>query len=142
MAKKHKIKAGGKAIGKGLMSAAGFLAKRSAVYGVGAQIVEEYLEEHWDYAKEHWYAAPLATLALAASNAVIKNEAGRKGLAGAAGYSAALRYKVYQFQNGKRDTSPLHNMNYAPKADGAAGKPGAQGYDDDAGLRQDAGLFN
>lgn len=141
MAKKHKIKAGGKAIGKGLMSAAGFLAKRSSVYGVGAQIVEEYLEEHWDYAKTHWWAAPAATLALAASNAVIKNEAGRKGLAGAAGYSAALRYKVYQFQNGKRDTSPLHNMDYKDGAAPAAPAAGAQGYED-AGLREDAGLFN
>jgi len=147
MAKKHgKARAGAKALGKGMLAVAGFLAKRATLYGVAAQYGEEMLEEHSDYVKENWYAGPAAMLGAAVL--MRKKEATAKALAGAAGYAGAMKYKMAQFQNGKRDTSPIHNWNFVEKKDGAAAAPApanapapnAQG--DDTGLRQDVGLFN
>ena len=143
MAKKHhKARAGAKAIGKGMLAAASFLAKRSTLYGVGAQYAEEMLEEHSDYVKENWWAGPVAILAGAAL--MRKKEATAKGLAGAAGYAGAMKYKMSQFQNGKRELSPIHNWNFEDKKAGAAApaSSGTSGYDDDTGLRSDAALFN
>jgi hypothetical protein len=146
MAKKHhRARAGAKAIGKGMLAAATFLAKRSTPYGVAAQYGEEALEEHWEMAKTKWYAGPLAILGAAAL--LRKKEGAAKGLAGAAGYAGAIKYKMYQFQNGKRDTSPIHNWDFSDKETGpntAPKPPGTQGYDDgdDTGLRSDSALFN
>jgi hypothetical protein len=147
MAKKHgKARAGAKAIGKGMLAAAGFLAKRATIWGVAAQYGEEMLAEHSETVQNKWYAGPAAILA----GAVVarKKPDTAKALAGAAGYAGGLKYKFYQFQNGKRDQSPMHYWNFkddaAPAGKPAAAAPaaGAQGYEDDTGLRSDAALFN
>jgi hypothetical protein len=141
MAKKHgRARAGARAIGKGMLAAAGFLAKRSTLYGVGARIGEKMLEKESDYVKQNWWAGPVAILGTAAL--LRKNESAAKGLAGAAGYAGAIKYDAAQFQNGKTDQSPIHYWDFAEKKAGAPAAPGVQGYDDaDAGLRNDAGLY-
>lgn len=141
MAKKHgKARRGAAIVGKGLMAAAGFLAKRGSLYGAGAQIAEEMLEEHWETATKTWYAAPAAILAVAASGHLVKEATPRIALAGAAGYSAALRYKMYQFQNGKRDTAPIENWKFQDEHPAASGSTAPNTQGDDAGLRND--VFN
>jgi len=143
--KGSKVKRGAAIVGKGLVATAGFLAKRGSLYGAGAQVAEEMLEEHWDYAKKKWFASPLAVLAAAASGHVVKEATPRIALAGAAGHSAALRYKQYQFQNGKRDTSPIENWQFQeehPAASSSNPSKDTPGYDQDTGLRNGDGVFN
>lgn len=140
MAKKKghgKARRGAAMMGKGLMAAGQFLAKRASLYGVAAQYGEEMLEEHWETAQKKWWASPLAVLGLAASGQLVKEPTPRIALAGAAGHSAGIRYKYAQFVNGKRDTSPLHYWNFKDEeapAPAAKTSPNAQGYDD-TGLR-------
>lgn len=140
--KKHRARAGAKAIGKGIMAAAGFLAKRATVIGAAAQYAEEMAEEHIEAIGTKWYGGPGALFVGALL--LRKKPDYAKALAGAAGHSGAFNYKLYQFQMGKRDTSPVRDFSDKQTAGGNASTDGTkttQSYED-TGLRSDSALFN
>jgi hypothetical protein len=93
--------------GKGIMGRVGVTGVGAGV-GVASQIVGELLQSKTEFFKTKWWAEGAA---LAATSVVLQGFGVRAvgyGLGGAAGYSLALRYKVQQFVDGKRPTTPFY----------------------------------
>ncbi len=114
--------------------------------GVATELVEDYAAKELQFIATKWWGGPLATLG---ASLIFPDKYGDP-MAGAAGYEAGFNYKLKQFQDGKRDTSPVRDFRDKPAAaaataPAAAAAPNAQG--EDAGLEMgarrnaDAGLM-
>jgi hypothetical protein len=76
--------------------------------GIGAlaQVAGEMTGEKIAFIKNNWYGEPLA-LGAGAFLLARRKPTWAYALAGAAGYSAAFRYKLNENQAGRRQTSPV-----------------------------------
>ena len=101
--------------------------------GAAAQIVGEMAGDKISFVKDNWYGEP-AALGLGAFLLIRRKPTWAYALAGAAGYSGTFRYKLDQFQLGKRQASPVPTFQH--KAAGGAPGPGA-GYYQNAGAPED-----
>lgn len=86
----------------GLGGRTGQLAMGGGIGGA-AQYLGEFVANKVDFVKNHWYGEP-AMLGVGAFLAIRRKPTWAYALAGAAGYSAAFRYKLNQFQQGKGAT--------------------------------------
>lgn len=99
--------------------------------GAAAQVVGEMASDKIDFIKNHWYGEP-AALGLGAFLLIRRKPTWAYALAGAAGYSGTFRYKLDQFQQGKRQTSPVPSFSGgAPAAPRQAGMLQNAGEPDD-----------
>jgi len=142
MAKKGKGRVGRTArrIGAGLKSRLPGALRGGAV-GAVAQMAEDFGAEHVGFVREKWYGAPAVYLAGAL---LLPGRAAQYAghLAAIAGYSGTFNWKLKQFQEGKRATSPVRMFNAAeqpaqlapPAGAGALQMPG-QVFDDAAALQ-------
>ena len=78
----------------------------AGVVGGVAQMAGQMGREHVGFLKDKWYGEP-AALALVGVLAMKKSQSMGTALCGAAGYAAALYYRLSQFQAGKSQTSPV-----------------------------------
>lgn len=77
--------------------------------GAAAQVAGEFAAEKVDFIGKNWYGEPLA-LGAGAFLLVRRKPQWAYALAGAAGYSAAFRYKLHSFQTGKSQKSPVPTL--------------------------------
>lgn len=125
----------------GARRAGGFLAGRTGALimggGIGAagQVVGQMAGDKIDFIKNNWYGEPLA-LGVGAFLLARRKPNWAHALAGAAGYSAAFRYKLNSFQQGK-GSSPVPTFTQGSATPARAGflqEAGTGAYENPVGF--------
>lgn len=79
-----------------------------AAIGAGARLAENLATDNIAFVRENWYGAPAAHAALAVLVGTRPRlEAAACGLAAIAGYKAVENWELKEFQEGKREKSPV-----------------------------------
>jgi len=98
-----------------------------AAVGAAGQVAGEMAADKVGFLR-NWYGQP-ALLGLGAFLMIRRKPTLAYALAGAAGYATAFNYKLNQFQQGKRTTSPVPVFGSGPPAPQMLAAPKVGDYD-------------